>query len=127
MIRVLLVGAGGFIGSIIRYILSGVSQTLFVTSRFPVGTIVVNLSGCYLIGLLSQLAESHSALRDLSRSFLFIGVLGGYTTFSTFSNESLNLLRAGDTVLAIVNIALQVAGGLLFAWLGRLTAQLVWR
>ena len=127
MARVLLVGLGGFIGSILRYLLSGLGQTMFRASRFPAGTVLVNLSGCFVIGLLSQLAESQGAFRDTARSFAFIGVLGGFTTFSAFSNESLNLFRAGDSVLGVVNVAVQVLGGLLLAWLGRLTSQLVWR
>lgn len=127
MIRVLLVGVGGFIGSILRYLLSGLAQNIFQTARFPIGTVIVNLTGCYVIGLLSQLAESQNAFTDLTRSLVFAGVLGGYTTFSTLSNESLNLFRAGDTALALVNVSVQVFGGLTLAWLGRISGQLIWR
>lgn len=127
MIRALLVGIGGFLGSILRYLLSGLAQNIFQTARFPIGTVIVNLSGCYVIGLLSQLAESQNAFTDLTRSLVFAGVLGGYTTFSTLSNESLNLFRAGDTALGLVNVAVQVLGGLALAWLGRISGQLIWR
>jgi CrcB protein len=127
MIRVLLVGLGGFIGSILRYLLSGVAQGLFHTSRFPVGTVIVNLSGCFVIGLLSQLAESQGAFTELTRALVFAGVLGGYTTFSTLSNESLNLLRAGDVFLGLTNVGVQVIGGIVLAWFGRAVGQWIWR
>jgi CrcB protein len=127
VVRVLLVGLGGFVGSVLRYVLSGLSQGLFQTARFPVGTAVVNLSGCLLIGLLSQLAESQGAFTELTRAFVLVGVLGGYTTFSTLSNESLNLFRAGDFLLGLLNVAVQVLGGLCFAWLGRICGELIWR
>jgi len=66
MERVLLVGLGGFVGSIVRFLLSGVSHTLFPRSTFPIGTMIVNLYGCLIIGLISQLAESRNAFTDLT-------------------------------------------------------------
>jgi CrcB protein len=127
MIRVLIVGLGGFVGSILRYLLSGLSQSLFQTARFPIGTMIVNLSGCFVIGMLSQLAESQNAFTELTRTLILAGVLGGYTTFSTLTNESLNLFRAGDFALGLVNVGVQVIGGLALAWLGRIGGQLIWR
>ena len=127
MLKVLIVGIGGFIGSILRYLLSGVSQNLFKAVTFPIGTLIVNILGCFVIGFLSILAEYRNAFNDFIRTMLFIGVLGGFTTFSSFSNETFNLFREGDTVLAIVNIFVQIAGGLLFVWFGRLTAYSIWR
>jgi len=127
MVRVLLVGLGGFAGSILRYLLSGLAQSLFQTARFPVGTVIVNLSGCFVIGLLSQLAESQGAFTDLTRALVFTGMLGGYTTFSTLSNESLNLFRSGDFGLGLLNVGVQVLGGLALAWAGRIAGELIWR
>ncbi len=127
MLKVVVVGLGGFVGSILRYLLSGVSQNLFKAISFPIGTLIVNISGCYVIGFLSILAEYRNAFNDVIRTMLFIGVLGGFTTFSSFSNETFNLFREGDTFLAIVNVFVQIAGGLLFVWLGRLTAFSIWR
>jgi len=127
MIRLLLVGLGGFVGSIMRYLVSGFGQTIFQASRFPIGTIIVNLSGCFAIGLLSQLAESQNAFSDLTRALVFTGLLGGFTTFSALSNESLNLFRAGDTLLGAISIGVQMVGGLTLAWAGRATGQLIWR
>lgn len=126
MTRVLLVGAGGFLGSVARYLLSGVAQTLFRTAAFPAGTLAVNLVGCLAIGALSQLAEARGAFGGESRAFLFAGVLGGFTTFSAFGNETVNLVRDGSTALAALNVAGQVAGGLLCVWAGRALAHLVW-
>ncbi len=127
MVRVLLVGLGGFVGSILRYLLSGLAQGIFQTARFPVGTLIVNLSGCFAIGLLSQLAESQGAFTELTRLLVFTGILGGYTTFSALSNESLNLFRSADVGLGLLNVGAQVIGGLALAWAGRVAGELIWR
>lgn len=126
MVKVLLVGLGGFVGSVLRHLLSGLSQSLFRNASFPVGTLIVNTTGCFVIGLLSQLAESRSAFSDLTRTLVFIGLLGGYTTFSSFSNESFNLLRAGQRLSAAANVLAQVFGGLLSVWVGRTAGRLIW-
>ena len=127
MTKLLMVGAGGFVGSILRYLVSGAAQSLFRNATFPLGTVAVNVSGCFAIGLVSQLAESRGFLTGASRTFLVMGVLGGYTTFSAYANESFNLLRAGESPLAIVNVAGQVLLCLVCVWLGRDVAYLVWR
>jgi len=127
MIKLLMVGAGGFVGSVLRYLVSGAAQALFKNATFPLGTLVVNVTGCFAIGLIAQLAESRGFLSGTSRTFLVMGVLGGYTTFSAYANESFNLLRAGESPLAIVNVAGQVLLGLVCVWLGRDAAYLIWR
>ncbi len=127
MLRVLLVGSGGFAGSVLRYLLSGTAQSIFRSATFPVGTLLVNISGCFLIGLLSQLAESRGAFSDSTRTLVFVGILGGYTTFSAFGNETMNLFRSGESSLAILNITAQLGGGLACVWLGRTAAYLIWR
>lgn len=127
MLDALMVGLGGFCGSIARHLVGAAVQGASRAAVFPVGTTVINLSGCLLIGFLSQWAEARRFLSAAGRSFLFIGILGGYTTFSTFGNETMNLLRSGDHGLAAVNLAVQVLGGLLFVWLGRLASGLLWR
>src|SRR5947199_2363196 len=93
MINALWVGVGGFIGSVLRYILSGVVQDLTGRDDFPAGTLAVNLLGCLTIGLLSQLVEDRSAFSPETRAFVFMGILGGFTTFSAFGNETMNLWR----------------------------------
>jgi len=120
-----LVGVGGFIGSICRYWLSGIVHD-WMKPVFPAGTLVVNLIGCLVIGVLSHLVENRGAFSAETRTFLFVGILGGFTTFSSFANESLNLWRDGSSGLASINIAAHIVLGLGAVWLGRLGAELVW-
>jgi fluoride exporter len=127
MLKVLLVAVGGAAGSVLRYLASGAAQSLFRTATFPVGTLLVNLAGCLLIGAGSQLAESRGAFADTTRALLFVGVLGGFTTFSAFSNETFSLFRSGSTALGWLNVGAQLAGGLGSVWLGRALAFAVWR
>ena len=115
---VLLVGAGGFLGSIGRYLIGGWVHRLVPFAAFPVGTLVVNLSGCFLIGLLGGLAESRQLFGADTRIFLLIGVLGGFTTFSTFAYETLALARDADVGRVLANVGAQVLLGLLACWLG---------
>lgn len=122
-----LVGLGGMIGSILRYAVSGYAQQITASSSFPVGTVVVNVLGCFVIGFLSQLAEDRGVFTPEARALIFVGVLGGFTTFSTFANESMNLIRDGEAYLAIANVALQVGLGLTAVWLGRAVAFSIWR
>jgi CrcB protein len=124
--NVLLVGVGGFIGSVFRYILSGLAQEWTRRDDFPVGTLAVNVIGCLFIGVLSQLAEARGAFPPEARAFLVIGVLGGFTTFSSFGNETMNLWRDGERFLGFLNIAAQLVLGLGAVWLGRLLAEKIW-
>lgn len=126
MTRILLIGAGGFLGSIARYTLSGFVQAAMHDETFPYGTLVVNVLGCFTIGVLSHLAEAHGALTAESRSFLVVGILGGFTTFSAFGNETMNLVRAAEPWLASSNVAANVIFGIASVWLGRVTAFLIW-
>jgi len=125
--KLLVIGLGGFLGSTARYILGGVVQSLTRSISFPYGTFAVNLIGCILIGFFSQLSETRGFLTDLSRAFIVIGILGGFTTFSAFGNESINLLRSGETNLALANILGQVVLCLSGVWLGRVLAYSIWR
>lgn len=125
--KLLLIGMGGFMGSVLRYGLSGYVQQLTRSIGFPYGTLAVNLLGCLVIGFLAQLADTRGWLSDDARAFLFIGVLGGFTTFSTFGNESLNLLRDGENLLALANVGAHVILGLGAVWAGRTLAYLIWR
>jgi len=125
--KVLIVGAGGFVGSAARYLLGGLVQSAAAVSTFPYGTLFVNASGCFVIGLLSQLFESQSAFGPNARAFLMVGVLGGYTTFSAFGSETVNMVRDGQPLAAGVNVGVQIVLGLLAVVLGRYVANLVWR
>ena len=127
MDRVLLAGVGGFIGSVLRYLLSGFVQQVTQNFAFPYGTLVVNLIGCLAIGILSELAKARGIFTVESRVFVFVGILGGFTTFSTFGNETINLLRDGESLPALLNISLQIILGLGCVLIGRALANLIWR
>lgn len=123
----LLVGAGGFIGSILRYWVSGWVQQVTKSVGFPYGTLTVNVLGCFVIGFLAQLAESRGLFTSEARLFVFIGILGGFTTFSTFGNETLNLARDSQMMSALANIGASVIIGLFAVWLGRMLSFMIWR
>ena len=127
MLNILFVGLGGALGSIARYLVSTWVQTAAKNINFPFGTLTVNLVGCFVIGFLAQLAEARGIFTSESRAFVFIGILGGFTTFSSFGNETLNLARGGEFWNALANIGLNVVIGLLAVWLGRTMAYLIWK
>jgi fluoride exporter len=123
MMNYLYVGLGGFIGAVGRYAATGLVQRLFPVSFFPIGTWTVNLIGSFLLGYLAVLGESHFIPSGL-RIFLFMGILGGFTTFSTFTFETLMLLRNQQYALAVFYSLGQLATGLLAAiagfWLAKM-------
>lgn len=125
--RLLLVGAGGFLGSILRYLASGWVQRWLQTASFPFGTLAVNVLGCLVIGFLSQLADARGVFTPETRALVFVGVLGGFTTFSTFSNETFNLLRDNEVIPALANLSAHIVLGLGAVWLGRALAYWLWR
>ncbi|HEX2992023.1 MAG TPA: fluoride efflux transporter CrcB [Anaerolineales bacterium] len=127
MPSVIIVALGGALGSVFRYLLGAWTQALSKSIDFPYGTLAVNLLGCFLIGFLAQLAEVRGAFTSETRLFVFIGVLGGFTTFSSFGNETVNLLREGWTLNALANVGANVIVGLLLVWLGRTVAFWIWR
>lgn len=127
MFNILFVGVGGFIGSVLRYAVAGWVQQLSRSLDFPYGTLMVNLIGCFVIGFLGELAEARGIFASETRLLIFIGLLGGFTTFSSFGNDTLNLVRSGQMFNALTNVAVNVILGLLLVWLGRTVAYLVWR
>ena len=124
--KLFLAGIGGFIGSALRYSVSGFVQGWSRSIDFPYGTLAVNLIGCLAIGFLSQLAESRGYFTAEARTLVFIGVLGGFTTFSAFSNETMNLWRNGENVLAIANVAAHLVLCLGAVWISRAIAYQIW-
>ena len=105
-------------GAVARYLISGWVQNRAETP-FPAGTLAVNVAGCLAIGALLAIAETREALGAETRAFLAIGILGSFTTFSTFGWETVELARTGRTDLAFANIAASLAIGLAAVWLGR--------
>jgi len=123
--NLLFVGLGGFIGASLRYA-TGLFVGRFVAdTQFPYGTFVVNMLGCLLIGFLAGLSDSRALLSDTSRAFVFTGMLGAFTTFSTFSYETMGLLQNGQTSPALTNLGLQIILGLLAVWVGIQLSKLV--
>ena len=127
MLNVFIVGLGGFIGSALRYLVGGWAQQFSKSLDFPYGTLMVNLIGCFVIGFLGELAEARGIFASETRLLVFIGLLGGFTTFSSFGNDTLNLARSGQMLNALTNVAVNVIFGLLLVWLGRTVAYLIWR
>jgi fluoride exporter len=130
MERLLLVGLGGGLGSMARYALGGLVGRWKGGWTFPVETLLINVSGCLVIGLLASLAETRGVFAGTTRAFLFVGVLGGFTTFSTFGYESFQLLRDGQLGAAGLSTGLQVVGGLGAVWCGTALGRLAcggWR
>ena len=125
--KLFLAGIGGFVGSTLRYAVTGYVQQWTKSIEFPYGTLAVNLIGCFAIGLLSQLAETRGVLTAEARTLVFIGVIGGFTTFSAFGNETINLWRDGENFLAFANIAAHLLLGLGAVWLSRVLAYQIWR
>jgi CrcB protein len=114
----LLVGVGGAAGSAARYLASGLVQRLDLWGSFPAGTLFVNVIGCAVLGVLGGLSDSRFLFGSNARLLLFIGVLGGFTTFSTFSYETLSLLRGGEAAKAALNVAASLVLCLAGTWLG---------
>lgn len=127
MDRILLVGIGGAVGSILRYWVSGYVQDRSQSIGFPFGTLAVNVLGCLVIGILSQLSDDRGLFTPETRALIFIGVLGGFTTFSTFGNESMNLFRDGENLLGFVNVLASVVLGLGAVIVGRVLVSVIWR
>jgi CrcB protein len=109
--------AGAVIGAPLRYFIGSRIQTAN-WGEFPFGTFVVNVSGCFAIGLLLGLAESRDSLDREARLFLVTGILGSYTTFSAFGWETLDLLRGGDILKAMLYAGGSVMLGVVAAWAG---------
>lgn len=124
MEKLLWAGAGGFLGSVLRYALGGALTRIKPGWAFPIETLVINVAGCLAIGLLAGLAESRGVFAGTTRVFLFIGVLGGFTTFSAFGYETFQLLRDGQWLPASASVALQVTLGIGGVWAGNVLARL---
>ena len=124
--KLFLAGISGFIGSTLRYAVGGLVQNWSHSIYFSYGTLAVNLIGCLAIGFFSQLAETRGVFTAELRTLIFIGVLGGFTTYSSFGNETMNLWRDGQGFLAFLNIAAQLVLGLGAVWLGRILGHKIW-
>ena len=126
LLKFSIIGAGGFIGAVLRFLISSWVQTRSGSIVFPFGTLAVNMIGCLLIGFLTYLVETRSFFSTETRSFILIGLLGAFTTFSTFGIETLALIRDNRIDLAALNAGSQVVIGVGLVWLGRIIASVIW-
>jgi len=118
MIKLLMVGMGGFAGSVCRYAISGLAQRLFNDPFFPYGTLTVNVAGCFFIGLLGGLSETRQFFTPEIRALILIGFLGGFTTFSTFGYEIFTVARDGQFAAALTNLMFHLILGFGAVWFG---------
>jgi CrcB protein len=116
--QIALIGMGGFLGSVGRFFLSGLVHRIIPHLSFPLGTLAVNIVGCFFIGLLYGLADTRQLFGDEVRLFLVIGVFGGFTTFSTFGYETLALLRDAEFTWAVLSVLMHLVAGLGAVWIG---------
>ena len=122
--KLCLIGIGGGLGSILRYVLGRWVQSL-AGAGFPLGTLVINVTGCFAIGFLSIMLGPPRLVREEYRLAILVGILGGYTTFSTFGYETFTSLNDRQFVRAAANVLLSVGVGLPAVWIGYRLAERV--
>ncbi len=125
MIKFLAVGAGGFIGSICRYLIGLLMLWLTRSHWFPFGVFVANMFGCLLIGFLFALFEHLHVMNTTLRLFVFMGFLGGFTTYSSFALDTWQLANQNHVFAAMINVGVQIVLGLFAVWLGMVIAKLM--
>lgn len=118
MTHILVVGLGGFIGAIVRFKISGLVLHHAANVKFPLGTFLVNVTGCLLIGIFGGVIERYHFPMPETRLFIMTGLLGGFTTFSAFGFETLFLIRRGDIATALAYVVLSLFAGIFAIWLG---------
>ena len=119
-----IIGTGSFLGGISRFLTSRLIQNTIISS-FPYGTFVVNILGCFLIGLFYGLSERGTLMTSEWRMFLTVGFCGGFTTFSTFANENVALLKDGNIISFALYTSLSVFLGILATYLGNIISKII--
>lgn len=117
-----LVVAGGGLGSLLRYLVQGWGQTL-TKGTFPLGTLVVNVAGCFIIGMLNMVFAERIPIQAEYRVGLTVGILGGFTTFSSFGWETFAMANEGQNLRAMLNVLLSITLGFAAVWLGYRLAE----
>ena len=121
----ILTALGGAIGATLRFGIGRWAQDFFGQPGFPYGTLLINVTGCVVFGFIMGLVDKGYPIGTEQRTFMLVGILGGYTTFSTFGFETFAFLRDGQLEAALLNAALQVVIGVLGVWLGTVAARLL--
>jgi CrcB protein len=121
MYKILYLVAGGAIGTAARYFVSGIAQK-YMGSGFPWGTLMVNITGAFVIGLIWGLFETVE-IRSEFRIFVFIGILGGFTTFSSYALETMNLYKQGEIKMAVFNILANNILAIILVFVGFMAAR----
>lgn len=124
MQKVILIGLAGFCGTLARFGLSEATTRIFGYS-FPLGTLVVNLAGCFLAGFLLHLFANRGDTSEVARLSLMIGFLGGFTTFSAFGVQTFELFKGGQPAMGMANLVISNVGGLLLVWFGYAVSKLL--
>jgi CrcB protein len=124
MQKTIFIALGGLVGTLVRYWLSGF-VTLKYGETFPWGTLLVNLVGSFMAGAIFSLAEERFLISSTARAIIFIGLLGGFTTFSSYGLQTFTLLRDGQIGLATLNVAVSNVLGLLMVWMGYVVCRLI--
>ena len=124
MQKLIYIGVAGLVGTLGRYWLSGVAARRY-GETFPVGTLLVNVIGCFLAGLLFYLMQERFLVGEPWRTAVLIGLLGGFTTFSSYGLQTFTLLRDGEFAFAALNVVLSNLAGLLMVWIGYSLAKLL--
>lgn len=122
MIKLLFIGFGGAVGAISRALLSSMITKLFPTSSFPWGILICNVLGCFILGFLATYFLEN-IIPNHHKAMIIVGMLGSFTTFSTFSMDTINLIMDQQFISAILNVTLSVVLGLVFVFLGILLAK----
>ena len=122
--NLLIIGSGGFLGSVARYLVSQLNLTVSFHS-IPVGTLLVNITGCLVIGFLTGIAEKSLILTPEWRLFLMVGLCGGFTTFSAFANENLMLIHNGQLMAVLLYTGLSIFLGFVAVYLGYILTNLL--
>jgi len=124
MQKTIFIAIAGLVGTLLRYWLAGFVARQY-GERFPWGTLIVNLVGCFLAGALYHLDEERLLISPTLRTVILIGLLGGFTTFSSYGLQTFTLLRDGQIGLATINVAVSNVLGLLMVWTGYVLSRLI--
>ena len=125
--RIVLIALGGLIGAVLRYLIGAQAQELSRSVSFPTGTLFVNVLGCFCIGVLAYFSDARGAMTADTRAMLMSGLIGAFTTFSSFSLETVNLFSTGQYIEAGGNLFANNVLGLAAVWVGLSLPAYIWR